>query len=81
MRDPTLLFSALRMHENQNKHVQRHFIEKKSFITTEGEYIKENLVKYFTRLERKTDFKLKICVGSKKTRRVTTLQKLDVADR
>lgn len=39
--DPTLLFSALRMHENQNKNVQKHFTEKKSSTKTEAEYKKK----------------------------------------
>lgn len=71
--DPTLLFSALRMHENQNKNVQKHFTEKKALLKQKRNIKKKHLVKYVTRWERETDFTLKTCAGSKKTRRVMTV--------
>ncbi|XP_049308621.1 uncharacterized protein LOC125777574 [Bactrocera dorsalis] len=37
MTDPTLLFSALRMHENHNKNVPKHFTETKRFTKPEME--------------------------------------------
>ncbi|KAK9871888.1 hypothetical protein WA026_015137 [Henosepilachna vigintioctopunctata] len=71
--DPILLFSALRMYENHNKNVHKHFAEKKSSSKSEVEYKKKPLVEYVTRWERKTDFTLKIRTGSDKTRTVMTV--------
>ncbi|KAK9887596.1 hypothetical protein WA026_023479 [Henosepilachna vigintioctopunctata] len=40
--DPILLFSALRMYENHNKNVHKHFAEKKSSSKSEVEFKKKN---------------------------------------
>lgn len=41
LKEPTLLFSALRMYENQNKNNQKHFTEKKDATKLEVEYKKK----------------------------------------
>ncbi|CAH0663644.1 unnamed protein product [Spodoptera exigua] len=54
--DPTLLFSALRMHENQNKTVQKHFTEKKSSTKSEGEYKKKTPCQICYKMGKKNRF-------------------------
>ncbi|GBP00377.1 hypothetical protein EVAR_942_1 [Eumeta japonica] len=79
--DPTLLFSALRMHENQNKNRPKHFTETKRFSKSEAEYKKKPACQICYKMGKKTDFTLKTCVGSRKTRMtVANTVKLDVGN-
>lgn len=54
--DPTLLFSALRMHENLNKNSQKYFTDKKSATRTEGEYKKKSPCQICYKMGKKNRF-------------------------
>lgn len=54
--NPTLLFSALRMHENQNKNLQKHFTEKKSSSKSEAEYKKKTSCQICYKMGKKNRF-------------------------
>ncbi|CAH2098983.1 unnamed protein product [Euphydryas editha] len=56
MANPTLLFSALRMHENQNNNIQKKIMEKKSSTKSEAEWRKKTPCQICYKIGKKNRF-------------------------